>query len=95
MHLTRVYRPAYLLTCRQPPLPSPRITLPLQPQDGHLKDLTAAAEMYEDALSRVEAGAEFDLHYSRGLVLQELASKCGHSTREHRAYLEQVSCRRS
>ena len=36
------------------------------------------------------ATATADVHYSRGLVLQELASKTAVSSPEHRTYLEQV-----
>lgn len=56
--------------------------------------------MYKDLVSDTKGGTaavvtseidEADVQYSRGLVLQELASKMPLSSPEHRSYLEQVS----
>lgn len=56
-----------------------------------LKDLHAAAKLYDAAAAQLGTSAGvYDLHYSHGLVLQELASKTDPSGTEHRQYLEQV-----
>jgi hypothetical protein len=59
-------------------------------QEAYIKDLTSAAKHYAEASAHAEGSAAYDLHYSRGLVLQELASKVGPATPEHCGFLKQA-----